>query len=929
VRNTATVFILVLLTAVLPSFGSAAVIDFESLSDEDAVTTQFPGVVFSNATVLTAGISLNEFEFPPYSGNNVVSDTVGPLSVSFSSLVQTFTAYFTYTTPITLRAYDTSNALLASVTSLFTHNEALSGVSGSTPNEPLRLDHSAGISMITITGSPSGASFVLDDVNISAVPEPNTFILTLIPGLIAVLAAYGRRAKRVTHHFLIVLACMLTVSMHLSAAVPTITVNITPHVITANTQTAITATVQITDPSLIPGSVTLVRQDGTQAPVVLGVLHDDGSVGDLIAGDDIYTIESSTWPTAPGSFDLFVSAAFRGVLQRVKSTPVHITVQSQPVNHFLLFTNANDPLLLQGTAPTGETVQYFGTKDSSGFATSVTGFLVRDSASNVTRYTLDASGRPTQILAANGSLFKLKWNPGRTVTVTGIAPDNSVQTTITVPVSSSPVNSSKALGRSELRTRTTPADNIAAADASPFFVSIDLTKCALPLEGANVWVTVAHPSTGAFFDAYQALDVNNGKYIASLPRPDPHAGQNAGEKCSAVTRALGKGCEALEASPLLPVAVCGTLAAAGPVSPAVVSVCAAAFGLLGLYCETLGRAQGSDSLESLVCPLIERGVDNYVNAPVDLTIKVNGQTADSRYGVSLSGTPQFFTIPLACTSVTLQVQKLGSGSTNSTITASPSAINCGSRCSDSFTPPFQVQVTAIPGANATFSSWAGECSGTATSTTISIPPDAASLLSCSGTFDSTLRPPITTLTITKTGTGTVISTPAGITCGSGCTTSSAPFPPNSPVQLNATFASGTVVTWGGDCAAAGNSATATVTVNGSKSCTVSFDEINQMVQLTIQSYCGVGRIVSAPAGINCYDPRFSTCTAKFPLGSVVQLSETPFSPTSPVVPNGTAVWQSYSCTTGAPIGSATGRTVPATMNQDKCVFVYEPGVSCI
>ena len=44
------------------SLAVAAVIDFEGLSDSEAVTTQFTGLAFSHSTVLTAGNSLNEFE---------------------------------------------------------------------------------------------------------------------------------------------------------------------------------------------------------------------------------------------------------------------------------------------------------------------------------------------------------------------------------------------------------------------------------------------------------------------------------------------------------------------------------------------------------------------------------------------------------------------------------------------------------------------------------------------------------------------------------------------------------------------------------------------------------------------------------------------------------------------------------------------------
>jgi hypothetical protein len=38
-------------------------IDFEGLTDSTAVTTQYSGLIFINATILTAGVSLNEFEF--------------------------------------------------------------------------------------------------------------------------------------------------------------------------------------------------------------------------------------------------------------------------------------------------------------------------------------------------------------------------------------------------------------------------------------------------------------------------------------------------------------------------------------------------------------------------------------------------------------------------------------------------------------------------------------------------------------------------------------------------------------------------------------------------------------------------------------------------------------------------------------------------
>ena len=66
-------------------------INFERLLNGDVVTSQFPGLVFSNAMVLTAGIDLNEVEFPPHSGENVVFDnsTSSLTGVAGGSLLST------------------------------------------------------------------------------------------------------------------------------------------------------------------------------------------------------------------------------------------------------------------------------------------------------------------------------------------------------------------------------------------------------------------------------------------------------------------------------------------------------------------------------------------------------------------------------------------------------------------------------------------------------------------------------------------------------------------------------------------------------------------------------------------------------------------------------------------------------------------------
>jgi len=158
---------------------SPIVIGFDSLADLAPVTTQFTGLTFSNATALKAGMSLNEFEFPPHSAADVVFDSGGPISIDFDAPVLGVGAFFTYLVPVTLEAFDDGHNSLGIVSSSFFSNLQLSGDAGSSPNEFLEITSSAGIRSILITGDPAGGSFTLDDLTVTPVPEPATFALVL------------------------------------------------------------------------------------------------------------------------------------------------------------------------------------------------------------------------------------------------------------------------------------------------------------------------------------------------------------------------------------------------------------------------------------------------------------------------------------------------------------------------------------------------------------------------------------------------------------------------------------------------------------------------------------------------------------------------------------------------------------------------------
>jgi hypothetical protein len=172
-------------------------LNFEGFPDSTVLTTQYPGVTFTNAIILTSGISLNEFEFPPHSGVNVISDNGEPMTIEFSTPITSFGGYFTYLEPLTLDGFSGADKQVASATSAYSSNDALFGDPGSSPNEFIDLSFTGGMSSVMITGDPAGGSFTLDDVTYStisatSVPEPSAFLALLLVALVAVSRLFSR-----------------------------------------------------------------------------------------------------------------------------------------------------------------------------------------------------------------------------------------------------------------------------------------------------------------------------------------------------------------------------------------------------------------------------------------------------------------------------------------------------------------------------------------------------------------------------------------------------------------------------------------------------------------------------------------------------------------------------------------------------------------
>jgi len=201
------------------------------------------------------------------------------------------------------------------------------------------------------------------------------------------------------------------------------------------------------------------------------------------------------------------------------------------------------------------------------------------------------------------------------------------------------------------------------------------------------------------------------------------------------------------------------------------------------------------------------------------------------------------------------VSRAGSG--GGTVTSNLGAISCGATCSATYDGGSSVTLTAAADSTSTFAGWSGDCASAGTSPTCTLTMDAAK--SVTATFPKKIY----TLSVTRTGGGTVTSAPAGISCGTTC---SAGYESGTTLSLTATPDAGaTFATWTG-CDSI-TSGTCTVAMNAAKAVSATFT-----YPLSVsKSGTGGGTVTTTPGGINCG----STCSASYAGGSTVTLTATP------------------------------------------------------
>ena len=175
----------------------------------------------------------------------------------------------------------------------------------------------------------------------------------------------------------------------------------------------------------------------------------------------------------------------------------------------------------------------------------------------------------------------------------------------------------------------------------------------------------------------------------------------------------------------------------------------------------------------------------------------------------------------------LGVTKVGTGA--GTVTSDPGGIDCGGTCTTDLSQGTMVTLTAVADGGSTFEGWSGGgCAGQDPTCTITLDADRT----VNARFDGITFP----LAVANAGNGVgrVTSDPAGIDCGSTCTTR---FSPGTMVRLTATPAGDSgFAGWQGDCAGVGD---CSLTMDAARSATAVFEPFFQF-PLAADADCLVG-----------------------------------------------------------------------------------------
>src|SRR3989454_251269 len=217
-------------------------------------------------------------------------------------------------------------------------------------------------------------------------------------------------------------------------------------------------------------------------------------------------------------------------------------------------------------------------------------------------------------------------------------------------------------------------------------------------------------------------------------------------------------------------------------------------------------------------------------------------------------------------STTLTVRDLGNlsvvraGTGSGTVSSSLLGISCGTDCSEPYASGTVVTLTAAPASGSTFDGWSG-CD-TASGATCTVTMGGVRMVGA--TFN--VQRFTLTVNLAGMGSGTVSSSPLGISCGTDCSES---YDSSTSVTLTAAPASGSIFgSWNGCNTVVGSTCTVTMSVARTVSATFNVQQFTLTVN---RAGTGAATVSSSPLGISCG----TNCSAPYDSGTSVALTASP------------------------------------------------------
>jgi hypothetical protein len=203
----------------------------------------------------------------------------------------------------------------------------------------------------------------------------------------------------------------------------------------------------------------------------------------------------------------------------------------------------------------------------------------------------------------------------------------------------------------------------------------------------------------------------------------------------------------------------------------------------------------------------------------------------------------------------LEVTLAGDGT--GSVVSDPAGINCGTACEELYDGGTTVVLTPTAAAGSVFAGWSGACTGMGPCTV-----DIAETNQVTANFANNRF--ALEVALAGNGTGSVLSDPEGINCGTACDEL---YEGGTTVDLTPVANTGSLFAgWSGVCT---GSDICTVTMSDTTRVTATF--ANNLFPLTVElAGTGSGNVISDPEGINCG----TTCEELYHGGTEVDLTAT-------------------------------------------------------